>query len=97
LPYVESAELLQSPFRAIDVRVNGDGTVKLMWKRVQTADLVASVHGLEDVSNPRWAIVSVGSRVPYGSVKAVLSKLADAGVSRITLRTSKFRPSAGQR
>jgi biopolymer transport protein ExbD len=97
LPYAESAEMLHSALRGLSVRVNGDGTATLRWRRVPIDGLPEAFRALAKYEpGPKWVIVSAGERVSYGSVKAVIARLMEAGAARISFRTRKFRP-AGAR
>ena len=90
LPHAVSAEILQRTVPGLDVLVRDDGTVELMWKRVSDADLVERLRNWPYLPNPKWVVVSADRHTALGRIKAVLDRLSQAGVDRITLRTSKF-------
>src|SRR5262245_12316270 len=91
LPYAETADVLQNPFEAVAVRVQEDGFVLVEWQRVSELDVAEAISRRLRWKQKAWVVVSADSCVSYGAVNRVFGQLAAAGVTRITLRTSKTR------
>jgi len=90
LPYSETAEVLESFFTAVAVRVEDDGFVQVEWWRVSEVDVVEAVSPW--LRGRSWVVVSADTCVPYGAVKRVVERLGEAGIARISLRTAKAPP-----